>query len=166
MVVKEYDYIKGNTALNPKRKVNERDNKKYDQLKKSKKNRERRIQEQKRKTRATMLQISLFILIMGIITIARDSQVFTMQKELTNINKEIKIYEAENEALKVDLLKASSLDNIKDIAENKLEMNIATKDNIVAVDLSQNYFKELDQKDKSENKESKGIINKVLDALK
>ena len=113
-----------------------------------------------------MLQISLFILIMGIITIARDSQVFTMQKELTNINKEIKIYEAENEALKVDLLKASSLDNIKDIAENKLEMNIATKDNIVAVDLSQNYFKELDQKDKSENKESKGIINKVLDALK
>lgn len=166
MVVKEYDYIKGNTALNPKRKVNERDNKKYDELKKSKKNRERRIQEQKRKTRATMLQISLFILIMGIITIARDSQVFTMQKELTNINKEIKIYEAENEALKVDLLKASSLDNIKDIAENKLEMNIATKDNIVAVDLSQNYFKELDQKDKSENKESKGIINKVLDALK
>ena len=116
MVVKEYDYIKGNTALNPKRKVNERDNKKYDQLKKSKKNRERRIQEQKRKTRATMLQISLFILIMGIITIARDSQVFTMQKELTSINKEIKIYEAENEALKVDLLKASSLDNIKDIA--------------------------------------------------
>lgn len=166
MVVKEYDYIKGNTALNPKRKVNERDNKKYDQLKKSKKNRERRIQEQKRKTRATMLQVSLFILIMGIITIARDSQVFTMQKELTNINKEIKIYEAENEALKVDLLKASSLDNIKDIAENKLEMSIATKDNIVAVDLSQNYFKELDKKDKSENKESKGIINKVLDALK
>lgn len=166
MVVKEYDYIKGNTALNPKRKVNERDNKKYNELKKSKKNRERRIQEQKRKTRATMLQVSLFILIMGIITIARDSQVFTMQKELTNINKEIKIYEAENEALKVDLLKASSLDNIKDIAENKLEMNIATKDNIVAVDLSQNYFKELDQKDKSENKESKGIINKVLDALK
>lgn len=166
MVVKEYDYIKGNTALNPKRNVKEKENKKYDELKRSKKNHKRRIQEQKRKTRATMFQISLFILVMGVITIARDSQVFTMQKELTSINNEIKEYQAENEALEVDLLKSSSLDNIKDTAESELKMTIAKKENIAAVDLSQNYFRELDKKDKSEKKESKGIINKVLDALK
>lgn len=166
MVVKEYDYIKGNTALNPKRKSTERDRKKYEELKRSKKNRERRIQEQKKKNRAAMLQIAIFILVMGIVTIARDSQVFTSQKELSAINSEIKLYESDNEALQVDLLKFSSLDNIKNTAEEQLNMSLATRDNIVPIDLSSNYFKELDDRDKKVMEEKdKSFFDKILDAL-
>ena len=166
MVVKEYDYIKGNNALNPKRKSTEREQKKYEELKKSKKNRERRIQEQKKKNRVAALQIAIFILLMGLVTIGRDSQVFKMQKDLTDINREIKQYQADNEALEVDLLKFSSLDNIKSSAEEQLNMTMVTKDNIVPIDLSNNYFKELDKKDKKEVEENnKGFLAKILDAL-
>ena len=37
----------------------------------------------------------------------------------------------ENEALKVQILKASSLDKIEDIAKNKLKMILPTKENMI-----------------------------------
>lgn len=166
MVVKEYDYIKGSTALNPQRKAPERDERKLEKLRKEKQKKARRLLEEKKKRRKFIRQISLLIVVMGVITITRDTNVYEEQRKLSDIKKEISLMQAENEALKVDLLKFASLDNIKTTAEEQLGMQLPTKDNIVAIDLSQNYFQELDDRDAEiEGKSEKGFFSKMLDAL-
>jgi len=147
MVVKEFDYVNGNTAVKPQRKSSERDRKKYEELKRSKKNRNRRLQDERKNRRSAMLQIAVAILIVGTVIISRDSKVYSIQNEVSKIKSEINNVTAENEALDVDLLKFSSLDNIKTNAEEKLGMVTSTKACLVAIDMDGNYFQELNDKE-------------------
>lgn len=162
MVVKEFDYVQGNTVVKPQRKSTERDRKKYEELKRSKKNRNRRLLEEKKNRRSAMLQIALTILIVGTVIISRDANVYSIQSKVSDIKSEIKNITAENEAMKVDLLKFSSLDNIKTNAEGKLGMITSTKDSLVEIDMSGNYFQELNDKEaETENREEEGFFQKL-----
>jgi cell division protein FtsL len=166
MEIKEFDYVRGNTAIKPQRKSSEKDRKKYEELKRSKKNRNKRLQEQQKNMRSAMLQIATAILIVGTVIISRDVKVYSIQNNISGIKSEIKNITAENEAIKVDLLKFSSLDNIKTNAEEKLGMVVATKDNLVEIDMSGDYFQELNaQEEISKNNEEKGLFSKMMDAL-
>ena len=80
MIVKEFDYVQGNTVIKPQRKSKERDRKKYEELKRSKKNRNRRLLEKKKNRRSAMLQIALTILIAGTVIISRDANVSQTKK--------------------------------------------------------------------------------------
>lgn len=163
--LEEYE-INGNVVRKPLRKTTEQEREKYKQLQKSKKNRQRRLNEQRKRNRKAIMQIAIFIFLMGVLTIFRDSKVFSMQNELAKINSEIKTEQLENEALKIDLLKGSSLDNIKTTAEKDLGMTIASKDNMVEIDLSENYFQKLDDRDKKAAEvKNKGFLSKILNAL-
>lgn len=165
MVVKEYDYIKGNTASNPRRS-SESDRRKYEELQRSKKLRKKRQIEDERRKRRGVRQIAVAIFMLGTITIARDSKVYSMQKEVTALNSEIKKVDDETEALRVELLKVASLDNIQKNAEEKLGMVVATKDQMLQMDLSENYFEDLEN-DKTDEKTNgdKGLFSKIMDAL-
>ena len=55
----------------------------------------------------------------------------SLASEIASLNKEINSVITENEALKVQILKASSLDKIEDIAKNKLKMILPTKENMI-----------------------------------
>lgn len=165
MIVKEVEYYTGNTAANPKRKYDEQDRKKYEDLKRSKRNRNKRIKEDKKSRRSAALQVAILIFIVGTIIIARDNKVYLMQQDLSNINKQVRIVNDENEALKVDLLKGASLAKIRTNAETKLGMQTATKDSIVKLDLSNNYFAELDNDTETKNTNSEGLLSKIKDAL-
>lgn len=147
MVVKEFDYVNGNTAVKPQRKSTERDRKKYEELKRSKKNRNRRLQDERKNRRSAMLQIAVAILIVGTVIISRDAKVYSIQSQISDVKSEIKKVTAENEAINVDLLKFSSLANIKTNAEEKLGMVTATKASLVEVEMSGNYFQELNDKE-------------------
>ena len=127
MIVKEYEYIRGNTATQPRRS-SEPDRKRYEELQKAKRERKRRKLEEERRKRKGARQIAAAIAILGVITIARDTKVYSMQSDLAKLNSEIKSVDDENEALRVELLKVASLDNIKTNAEEKLGMVVATKD--------------------------------------
>ena len=163
MVVKEYDYIKGNAALQPTRKVNEREDK--ERLKRKKERKNKKLAENRKYNRRALTQIALLIFVMGTITIFRESQLFSMQKQIDNITSETKSVNDENEALNINLLKSSSIKSVRESAE-KMGMINSTKDNTVSLDLSQNYFQSLDDKDAASDKASqKGIINRVMDAL-
>jgi 2-methylaconitate cis-trans-isomerase PrpF len=88
-----------------------------------------------------------------------------MQEDVTEINSEIKAITEENEALKLDLLKVGNIDNIRNQAEKKLGMVMATKDNRIEVEIPSNYFddkKSDDQEDKSGNET---LFSKLMDAL-
>ena len=143
MIVKEYEYIRGNTATQPRRS-SEPDRKRYEELQKAKRERKRRKLEEERRKRKGARQIAAAIAILGVITIARDTKVYSMQSDLAKLNSEIKSVDDENEALRVELLKVASLDNIKTNAEEKLGMVVATKDEMLQMDLSGNYFEDLE----------------------
>ena len=166
MLVKEYDYIKGNTAVNPRRQDNEQERIKREKLERAKRNRNKRLREEEIKTRKGILQVALIIVMLGFTTILRDSKVYEMQREVIKINKEIKMINDENEALRVDLLKVASLDNIKTNAEERLGMVAATKENMVEIDFSENYFEDLESDITNENNNQKGLFSRLMDALK
>jgi cell division protein FtsL len=140
MIVKEFEYINGNIAEKPERRIRETDKKKYEELQRSKQERNKRLKEEAKKKKNGVLQVAAFIFIMGIFIISRDSNVYNSQKSLDTINSEIKVVKDENEALRVELLKVSSLENIKTKAETKLGMVPATKENTIQLQLPNEYF--------------------------
>lgn len=166
LVVKDYDYVKGNTALKPKRKSTDHNvDKKYEDLRKSKIDRKIRLKDKHKKNRNGIIQVGSLILLLGIATVWRDANVYAMRNNLSNIKKEINQVTNENEALKVDLLKVSSLENIKSVAEGRLKMVIPNKDEVVRVDLSKENFEQY-VNNGDENVENQWkLLTKIKDVL-
>ncbi|MDZ5252808.1 cell division protein FtsL [Clostridium sp. LIBA-8841] len=130
MIVKEFDY-NGSSALKPQRKEQTVPSRKTYDKKKKKIEQQRRKKQKDKRVRKSVLQIVLLILVVGGVTISRDIKVYKTQQQLDSMNKQINSVITENEALKVQILKASSLDKIEDVAKNKLKMILPTKDDMV-----------------------------------
>lgn len=158
MGAREYNYTRGNTALVPERKPQ------YDKNKKQKIKEElraKKIKKLKVNLISNVVGISALICILGGITLAIDGYVYDRQNELTEIKEETAVSSDINDALKVMLLKYSSLENVKNVAENELGMVYPNKDNTILIDMSKDYFSHINEE---ENKESfldkiKGIFN-------
>ena len=136
MIVKEFDY-NGSSALKPHRKEQTIPSKETYDKKKKKIEQQRRKKQKDKKIKKSVYQIVLLILVVGGITISRDVKVYKTQQQLDSLNKEINSVITENEALKVQILKASSLDKIEDTAKNKLKMILPTKENMIKLGESQ-----------------------------
>ena len=158
MGAREYNYTRGNTALVPERKPQ------YDKNKKQKIKEElraKKIKKLKVNLISNVVGISALVCILGGITLAIDGYVYDRQNELTKIKEEAEVSSDINDALKVMLLKYSSLENVKNVAENELSMVYPNKDNTILIDMSKDYFSHINEE---ENKESfldkiKGIFN-------
>ncbi len=158
MGAREYNYTRGNTALVPERKPQ------YDKNKKQKIKEElraKKIKKLKVNLISNVVGISALVCILGGITLAIDGYVYDRQNELTEIKEETAASSDINDALKVMLLKYSSLENVKNVAENELSMVYPNKDNTILIDMSKDYFSHINEE---ENKESfldkiKGIFN-------
>lgn len=158
MGAREYNYTRGNTALVPERKPQ------YDKNKKQKIKEElraKKIKKLKVNLISNVVGISALVCILGGITLAIDGYVYDRQNELTQIKEEAEVSSDINDALKVMLLKYSSLENVKNVAENELSMVYPNKDNTIMIDMSKDYFSHINEE---ENKESfldkiKGIFN-------
>lgn len=166
MLVKEVEYYNNENTLNyPKKRAREEERKKYDELRRAKRNREKRKRAQSKLKRKIAFEVISVAFIAGIITLAIDSRVFNMQSQLTAINKQIETVKADNEDLTVKLLQTGSLDDIEINAQNRLGMVSTTKENIITVDLSKNYFQQLDDEDKAAKEENLSIYQKIKLAL-
>lgn len=161
MIVRELDYVKGNIAVKPERKSTRTDNDRKRELR-NKRRKKKEIQK-KNYIRKSSIQIAAIIFFVGMVTISRDAKVYTMQKELDKLDTEIETMKDENEALRVNLLKIGSLDNIKTQAEERLNMSIATKENTMEIEVPSNYFEE--EKEDTEDT-NKTLFSKLLDAFK
>ena len=148
MGAREYDYIRGNNAVNPKR-VNKEFDKQIDKKieKKHLEDRRRQIQKQEKLKRKesvkSVLQVAVFALIFGLLTISMDTKVYKAQRELTNLKKEISTATAEGEALRVNMLKTSSIEDIKTLAD-ELKMKTPTKEQVVTINVTKNFFGNLE----------------------
>jgi len=169
MARREYDYIKGSTALAPerKRKVQKPD-KKYKQIQRRKKLQSKNLllRNKRRNDRKYIFTVAIIILSLGFITISSDSKVYNMQKSVTDLNTQIKQTEEANEALKVKLLKFSSLNNIEQNAGTKLSMIVPKKEETVKIDFSENYFKDLKSTVSENNTKETNLFSKLTNLIK
>ncbi len=161
----EYDYIKGNTVTSPSRRIEEQNpRRRHKNTKRIAKN--RRLKEKRKSDRKYLLNIAVVILCFGTLTILGDSRVYNMQKKVRALNREINDLDEENEALKITILKYSSLKNIQDNAQSRLSMEVAQKSDVVVVDCSNNYFKDVQESEYKTDKKDNSIIDSIKDLLK
>ena len=99
----------------------------------------KRKEEKKEKELKNILQVASIALVLGVLTIARDGRVYRLQNDLSNVKSEAKTITAENEALRVNLLKFSSLGEIKAFA-SKEGMKVPQKDDIITVNITKDFF--------------------------
>ncbi|MEQ8153530.1 MAG: hypothetical protein ABRQ25_01355 [Clostridiaceae bacterium] len=162
MKMREYDYIKGNNVVNPQRQLREETNQEYEKLKKAKKQRQLIINNKKAKLRRGVTQIILMVLFLGMVTIYRDSQVYNIQKSISKINTEINAVSADNEALNLNILKASALGNVREAAETRLGMIAPKKEDVIKVNLSESNFNIAAA---DANAGEAGVLAEIMDAL-
>ena len=96
--------------------------------------------------------------VVGLIVIYGDNRIYKAQSQLNTLKASISAIENENEALKVDILKSSSISDIRSAAENKLKMVSPTQNNVVSIDLEKNNFKIVSENSINKND---GILAKI-----
>ena len=144
MVNREYDYIRGNTAINPKRKYDDFDKRvERENLERRKREEQRREKEAKKSRVKNILQVASIALILGLVNIGIDGKVYKLQKELIEVNKQISIAKAEGEALRVDLLKYASIEDIKEASIAK-GMKTPTKNDTVVINITKDFFENIE----------------------
>ncbi|WP_186005576.1 cell division protein FtsL [Clostridium sp. DL-VIII] len=167
---REYDYIRGNTVLAPerKRKIVRKPDKKYKQIQRKRKIDSKILLEKKQRAndRKYLLTIAGIIVTLGFITISGDNKVYDIEKSLNTVNSQISQTEEENEALKVKILKYSSLNNVETNAESKLSMFVPSKNDTVKIDFSQDYFKDIKTKSSESNTKGEGLFSKIISFIK
>lgn len=169
MARREYDYIKGSTALAPERKRRvQKPDKKYKKIQRRKKlqSKNNLLRNKRKNDRKYVLTIAVVILSLGFITISGDSKVYSMQKQVTDINTQIKQTEEVNADLKLQISKSSSLNYIQQNAEKKLSMVAPKKDDTVKIDFSQNYFKDLKSTVSENNVKETNLFSKLINLIK
>ncbi|WP_300381799.1 cell division protein FtsL [Clostridium sp.] len=143
MVNREYDYIRGNTAINPQRKYEDFD-KRVDRenLERRKREEQKREKDLKKSFVKNVLQVASIALILGLVNIGINGKVYKLQKQLISVNKEISIAKAEGEAIRVDLLKYASIEDIKESSKAK-GMKTPTKDDTVVINITKDFFENI-----------------------
>lgn len=138
MIEKEYEYIRGNTAVQPKRREFEKQ-KSYKDLHKEKIQKLAKLKEARGKTNRAFAQVVAVMFVLGCGTLIRDAKIYKLQSQLEQIKTDTKVVTDNNEALRVDLLKFTSIDTIRAKA---VELGMVAPDNkkVVNVDMSTDYF--------------------------
>ncbi|WP_055667646.1 hypothetical protein [Desnuesiella massiliensis] len=157
----EKKYIIGSNVLSPNRDSSALERERYKELERAKQERNRRIKQKQRKRKLSVIQVVALVFISGITLVWRDAKIYNMQKNLATTKREIETTRLKNEALKVDLLKVSSIEYVKTQAEKNLNMVEPQKNSAMAIDLSKDNF-DLPK----ENTAEKNLINNFIDNLK
>lgn len=140
MVGREYDYIRGNTAVDPKRKYRTVEEER--KVHKNKVKKQPKVKTYKIGQTKGVTAIACLIFGLGFLTVGSYGKLYTMQNSLIKLNSNIKSISLENEAIKVDLLKFSSIHGIKKAATDK-EMVLPAKADTIDVKWSKDYFSDL-----------------------
>ncbi|MCY6354032.1 hypothetical protein [Clostridium sp. ZS2-4] len=158
IVTNKNNPVNGNNALvpdfKPSRNTIER---KYKELETSKRE-HKKINKQKRvKKKAIVLKNVLLAFTVGVILVYRYSLIYDMEKNIIDTKKEISAINAENENLRIGLLKFNNIKEIEKISVGQLNMIPKSKTNVVYIDLQKNNFKKVE-----ENKEKGGSFIEKL----
>lgn len=97
-------------------------------------------QQIKIKSRKMLMYFLLIFFVGGTFTISRENTIYQVQKQSTNLDKEINELEESNEYLKTMTLKSSGINKLKDKAATQLKMDMPNMEDVVKIDFSEDYF--------------------------
>jgi len=160
IVEKQKNYINGSNALMPELKKDTQKKDKYKKLQREKREREIRISKEKNQKKKSAIRYILILFALGILLTSRYAIIFNIQKDLSSVKNQIQKVDSENEALKIDILKVSSYESVKNTAEKQLNMKEPDNSKALIVDLSKNNFKE-----SNKDKEKLSKFEKLKDIL-
>lgn len=158
MGVREYDYIRGNTALSPDKKIKETEKQRKKQRIQSKK-RERAM---KKNILIAGFTVGTILFALGSTTLFLDSKIHDYQKKLLILEENLKEEKDVNAAINVKMLKFASFDKIKSTAEDELGMIYPNSESTITIDMSKEYFSHLKTK---ENRTS-NFLQKIIGVFK
>lgn len=158
MGVREYDYIRGNTALSPDKKIKETEKQRKKQRIQSKK-RERAM---KKNILIAGFTVGTILFALGSTTLFLDSKIYDYQKKLLILEENLKEEKDVNAAINVKMLKFASFDKIKSTAEDELGMIYPNSESTITIDMSKEYFSHLKTK---ENRTS-NFLQKIIGVFK
>ena len=136
MGVRKYDYIRGNTALAPDKKIKETEKQRKKQRIQSKK-RERAM---KKNILIAGFTVGTILFALGSTTLFLDSKIYDYQKKLLILEENLKEEKDVNAAINVKMLKFASFDKIKSTAEDELGMIYPNSESTITIDISKEYF--------------------------
>lgn len=158
MGVREYDYIRGNTALTPDKKI--KDAEKQKEKQRIRKN--RRAKEKKKNILILGFAVGTILFALGSTTLFLDSKIHDYQKKLLILEEDMKEERDVNSAINVEMLKFASFDKIKSTAENELGMVYPNSQSTITVDMSKEYFSHLKVKENNKG----NFLQKIMEVFK
>lgn len=100
----------------------------------------RRTAMRNNKIRKSVMMTILFMAVASFITIYRGGMIYSMQNQYVSMQSETKTLNKENEDLRAQLIKASSINDI--VAKSQaMALVSVSQDSVIRVDLSKNNFK-------------------------
>lgn len=155
--------INGNNALAPQQVPSRQaDHNKQRDLEKLKKEHIRINKQKSVNKKAKILRNIVLCFIIGITLIYRYSVIYNMEKDILDVKSKISAVNAENENLKIGLLKYNNIKEIENSAVKGLSMIPKSGANIVYINLEKNNFKDFS---KAEVKKNEGIVEKLKKIL-
>lgn len=151
MGVREYDYIRGNTALAPDKKIKE-----------TEKQRKKRERAMKKNILIAGFTVGTILFALGSTTLFLDSKIHDYQKKLLILEENLKEEKDVNAAINVKMLKFASFDKIKSTAEDELGMIYPNSESTITIDMSKEYFSHLKTKENS----TSNFLQKIIGVFK
>lgn len=145
IITDKNEYINGSTVLAPNSypEVKKGAKEKITTKEKTTNDRKALIEEKNKrlKNKLKIIRNISLVFIVGVTIVGRYGKIYSMQRELNGLNKQISDINKDNESLKVELLKYNNLSLIEEIATTKLKMVKPTKADIIYVDMTKEAMK-------------------------
>lgn len=138
MIMNKHNYVNGNTVFAPQYEPDFDDE--YKKLKEAKKRNRAIHREKSISNKASVLLNIVCIFIFGILLVWRYSMIYSMQQNLNKVKSDIQEVSRNNEGLKVELVKFSSMGYVEEYAENQLKMVKPDKSTETSINLDKQNF--------------------------
>lgn len=141
IVMDNKNLFSGNTALAPNYKpYNPSVNEELEKLRRDREEKKKALAQKKLKAKVKIIACILIAFTIGLVLILRYSAVYNLQKQLIGVTTEMNNLNMDNENLKVQLLKASNMQQVEETAVSKLHMVTPDKNSIIYTTVTKDYF--------------------------
>ncbi|EDS77816.1 hypothetical protein [Clostridium massiliodielmoense] len=155
--------VSGNNALAPEKMPSRvTEERTYEELQRSKKQYIKKSKQRAVKRKAGALKLIAVGFAVALFLVYRYSLIYNMEKDIIDVKKQISNVNAENENLKIGLLKYDNIKLIEEKCEKELSMVPKSSTNVQYIDLNKNNFKDISV---SEEKTKNNIFKKIKEIL-
>lgn len=153
--------IQGNTVLSPKSQPFEPSHKDAQRkIEKRKKQIEKNKIDKRMHSKAKIIFHIVAAFCIGMALVYRYTALYNMQRDISKIERNIKAVDAENENLRIELIKYNNINYLEENSLKKLNMTYPSKNSIAYCDLAKDNFTH------DTNKNNNSIPKKVFEKVK